>query len=61
MPMIETTDLFRSAYLLAQGSELVEVRLTRRDRARAVLLIGGAEVEHWDRLYLSGEARINPL
>lgn len=61
MMTVETTDIFRSAYLLAQGGELDEIRVTRNGRQRATFRIRGREVARFDRAYLSGQARVNPL
>lgn len=61
MPTIETSDIFRSAYHLTQGSELDQVRVSGTGRGRAVFLIRGKDVARLDRAYLSGQARVNPL
>lgn len=59
--MIETTDVFRSAYLLAQGATLSQVTLSDRGRKRVTFVLEGAEVAQWDQAYFNGSAHVNPL
>ncbi len=55
---IETSDIFRGAYLLTQGARLIEAR-TQRGQVRFVIE-GEYVVEH-DASYRLGQALVNPI
>ena len=56
---IETTDIFRSAYLLCNGSNLSETRIGN-DR-QVYFLIAGDTVQDDDFQYRTGQGSVNPL
>ena len=58
---VETTDIFRGAFLLASGGELAEVRVRNNGRRIATFLIAGKNLDELDRDYRSGRALVNPL
>lgn len=58
MKTIETTDMFRSAYLLARGADLIEIRAPER---ALTFVFRGEHVERWDQAYQCGQALINPV
>lgn len=57
----ETSDIFRSAYLLCQGCELDEIAVEVNGRPTAVFRIVGDDVSRLDLDYRNGEALVNPL
>ena len=58
---VETTDIFRGAFLLASGGELAEVRVRNNGRRIATFLIAGKNLDELDRDYRSGRVLVNPL
>ncbi len=59
---IETTDLFRSAYLLCKGGCLIAIHVNPSVRSRvATFEIQGDGIEAQDRAYRRGDALVNPL
>lgn len=58
---LETTDIFRGAFLLASGGELAEVRIRNNGRRIATFLIAGENLAGLDRDYRTGRALVNPL
>ena len=58
---METTDIFRGAFLLASGGELAEVRVRNNGRRIATFLIAGENLAELDRDYRTGRALVNPL
>ena len=58
---METTDIFRGAFMLASGGELAEVRVRNNGRRIATFLIAGENLAELDRDYRSGKALVNPL
>ena len=58
---LETTDIFRGAFLLANGGELAEVRVRNNGRRIATFLIAGEHLAELDRDYRTGRALVNPL
>lgn len=58
MTTIETTDLFRSAYLLALGADLIEIR---EPECPLTLVFRGERVEQWNQAYQRGQALVNPV
>jgi hypothetical protein len=58
---LETTDIFRGAFLLASGGELAEVRVRNNGRRIATFLIAGENLAKLDQDYRTGRALVNPL
>ena len=58
---LETTDIFRGAYLLASGGDLAEIRVRNNGNRIATFLITGKGLDRLDRDYRSGRALINPV
>ena len=58
---METTDIFRGAFLLASGGELAEVRVRNNGRRIATFLITGPDLDQLDSDYRAGRALVNPV
>jgi hypothetical protein len=58
---LETTDIFRGAFLLASGGDLAEIRVRTTGKRIATFLITGKDLERLDRDYRSGRALVNPV
>ena len=58
---LETTDLFRGAYLLCKGGDLCEIKIKNNGRRIASFLIKGKGLDKQDRAYRNGQAMVNPL
>jgi len=58
---LETTDLFRGAFLLCSGGDLAEVRIRNNGKRIASFLIKGKDLDRFDRDYRAGRALVNPL
>jgi hypothetical protein len=58
---LETTDLFRGAFLLCSGGDLSEVRVRNNGRRIATFLITGPDLDRLDSDYRSGRALVNPV
>jgi hypothetical protein len=58
---LETTDLFRGAFLLCSGGSLTEVRVRNNGRRIATFSIIGTDLDQLDSDYRSGRALVNPL
>ncbi len=58
---LETTDIFKGAYLLAGGGDLVEIRVGTGGKRIATFLITGKNLERLDRDYRCGRALVNPI
>ena len=58
---LETTDLFRGAYLLCKGGDLCEIRIKNNGRRIASFLIKGKGLDKQDRAYRNGQAMVKPL
>lgn len=56
--MIETTDIFRGAYLLTQGARLASTRVVRN---QVRFVIEGEGIEDMDARYRLGTALVNPV
>ncbi len=61
MISLETTDLFRGAFLLCNGADLAKVRVRNNGKRIASFLITGKGLDRLDRDYRSGRALVNPL
>jgi hypothetical protein len=58
---LEVTDLFRGAYLLASGGDLVEIRVKNNGKRIATFLITGHDLDRLDSDYRCGRALVNPV
>ena len=58
---METTDIFRGAFLLAKGGELAGVTVSGNGRRIATFLISGENLDKLEREYRAGRALVNPL
>ncbi len=58
MVSLETTDLFKGAFLLCSGGDLTEVRFRNNGRRLASFLISGANLDKLDRDYRLGRAPV---
>jgi hypothetical protein len=58
---LETTDLFRGAFLLCSGGDLAEVRVRNNGRRIATFLITGPDLDRLDSDYRAGRALVNPV
>jgi hypothetical protein len=58
---LETTDLFRGAFLLCKGGDLSEIRIKNNGRQIVSFLIKGNGLDKQDRAYRNGHALVNPL
>jgi hypothetical protein len=58
---VETTDIFRGAYLLCHGGRLREVRCDGEGGRQVSFLIEGEELGRLEHAFRSGEALVNPL
>lgn len=61
MVNLETTDIFRGAFLLCSGGDLAEVRVRNNGKRIATFLITGKNLDELDRDYRTGRALVNPL
>ena len=61
MRQLETTDIFRGAFILCKGGNLSEVRFVSGSRQTATFLFTGPDLDRHDRDYMNGHARVNPL
>jgi len=58
---LETTDIFRGAFLLCKGGDLCEIRIKNNGRQIASFLIKGNGLDKLDKAYRNGQAMVNPL
>ena len=58
---LETTDIFRGAFLLCSGGDLTGVRVRNNGKRIAIFLITGKDLDKLDRDYRSGRALVNPV
>lgn len=58
---LETTDIFRGAFLLASGGDLVEIRVKKGGKRITTFLITGEDLDRLDRDYRCGRALVNPV
>ena len=58
---LETTDIFRGAFLLASGGDLAEVRVRKNTKRIATFLITGKNLDRFDPDYRAGRALVNPV
>jgi len=58
---LETTDIFRGAFFLANGGRLSDVSVTDNGRRVVSFLIVGDNLSELDEAYREGTATVNPL
>lgn len=58
---IETTDIFRGAFLLCRGIDLADVTFASNGRHIATFHFTGQGLSDLDRQYRRGEALVDPL
>ena len=58
---LETTDIFRGAFLLAKGGDLTGIRICNNGKRMATFLITGKDLSRLDRDYRCGRALVNPV
>jgi len=58
---VEVTDLFKGAFLLCKGADLVQVRVRNNGRRIATFLITGPDLDRLDSDYRTGRALVNPV
>lgn len=59
--MLETTDVFRGAFLLCKGGRLEEVYVSDLDRRIVAFRIVGEGLAEIEEAYRNGSATVNPL
>ncbi len=59
--IVETTDIFRSAFFLCQGGNLTSINIKNNGRRVATFVISGEGLEQLDKQYRNGEALVNPV
>ena len=57
---LETTDLFKGAFLLCMGGNLANIRVEFNGRKTATFLITGNDLEQYNIDYVTGRALVNP-
>ena len=58
---IETTDIFRGAFLLCSGGHLTAIRIDNKENRIATFLITGKDLDRLDSDYRCGRALVNPV
>ena len=58
---LETTDLFKSAFLLSMGGVLTHIRIDYNGRRTATFLITGENLDRHNSDYVTGRALVNPV
>jgi hypothetical protein len=58
---LETTDIFRGAFLLCRGGELCGIRFRSNGKRIASFLFTGKGLNKLDKQYRDGQALVNPL
>ncbi|MCP3663408.1 MAG: hypothetical protein GY696_13090 [Gammaproteobacteria bacterium] len=61
MTNIETTDLFKGAFLLCMGGNLSNIRVEHNGRQTATFLITGNELNRHNEAYMTGNALVDPM
>ena|SRR3989339_1856289 len=57
----ETSDIFLSAFFLAMGSDLLEIKIVNTHQNIASFLIAGNNLSKLDKDFASGKALVNPV
>ena len=58
---LETTDLFKGAFLLCMGGCLARLRVEGGGRKTATFLITGDDLHRHNADYMTGKALVNPM
>jgi len=58
---LETTDLFKGAFLLCMGGTLQNIRVEFNGRQTATFLFAGSNLARHDDDYIEGRALVNPV
>ena len=58
---LEVTDLYKGAFLLCMGGQLVRVLIRNHGRPIATFLITGPDIDRFDDEYRNGRALVNPM
>jgi hypothetical protein len=61
LEMLETSDLFKAAFLLTMGGFLNRVRFSSAIRPIAFFEVHGQGINRLDQEYRCGRARVNPV
>ena len=59
-PHLETTDLFKGAFLLCMGGNLTNIRVEFNGRKTATFQITGNDLDQYNTDYVTGRALVNP-
>jgi hypothetical protein len=59
--VLETTDIYRGAFFLCKGGDLLRVQIKGNGKRIAAFLIRGRDLDRLDKEYRSGKALVNPL
>ena len=57
---LETTDLFKGAFLLCMGGSLTDIKVEFNGRQTATFLFAGKNLDKYDTDYITGRAMVNP-
>lgn len=60
MNSLETTDLFKGAFLLCMGGNLTNVTVEFNGRKTATFLFTGNDLDRYNTDYVTGRAMVNP-
>jgi len=58
---LETTDIFRGAFLLCMGGDLADIRFRQNGKQIASFLFTGPDLAGHDKAYRNGNALVNPV
>jgi len=58
---LETTDIFRGAFFLCMGGDLVGIQFRQNGKQIASFLFSGRDLHRHDKDYRNGRALVNPL
>ncbi len=61
MNMLETTDLFKGAFLLCKGGRLAGIRIEFDGRKTATFQISGENLDLLNEDYVTGNALVDPV
>ncbi len=58
---LETTDIYRGAFFLCNGSDLNDIRFKNNGRKVAYFLFTGANLLKLDKAYRNGQSLVDPV
>jgi hypothetical protein len=58
---LETTDIFRGAFFLCMGGELIGIRFRQNGKPIASFHFTGPDLTEHDKAYRNGHALVNPV